>query len=121
VPLLIARSKQYSETLTPYVARIDAEMQADVLPLTGGLLVHAGFLYAVVRSTLYNSDPATFRVLARRRCRWHRCVGPATSRRTRARGPSTELCKPGWDTALDWARSQKALPPKEIAPPDAFR
>jgi len=62
VPLLIERSKRYAETLTPYVARIDARsMRAKTLPLTGGtsanytggLLVHAnGFLYAVGRSTL---------------------------------------------------------------------
>src|SRR5215208_1273652 len=74
VPLLIARSKRYAETLTPYVARIDARsMRAKTLPLTGGtsanytggLLVHAnGFLYAVVRSTLYKIDPATLGVVA---------------------------------------------------------
>jgi hypothetical protein len=74
VPLLIARSKRYAETLTPYVARIDARsMRAKILPLTGGtsanytggLLVHAnGFLYAVVRSTLYRIDPATLGVVA---------------------------------------------------------
>lgn len=71
---LVAKSKRYSESVTPYVARIDpATMKVDVLELregtsanyTGGLLVHAnGQLYAVAKSTLYKIDPATFTTVA---------------------------------------------------------
>ena len=73
-PLLAIRSKRYSETVTPYVARIDTKtMKVTQLPLTqgtsanytGGLLLHSnGFLYAVDRATLYKIDLSTFTVVA---------------------------------------------------------
>src|SRR5439155_16287827 len=72
IPLLVVQSKLYSETVTPYVARIDPEtMKVDVLDLTGGssvnyvggVLVHSnGFVYAVARSVLYKIDPSSFTV-----------------------------------------------------------
>lgn len=74
VPPLVPKSKRYSETVTPYVARIDpAAMSVEVIELTegtsanytGGLLVHEnGNLYAVSRSTLYKIDRGTFSMTA---------------------------------------------------------
>lgn len=74
VPPLVPKSKRYSETVTPYVARIDpAAMSIDVIELTegtsanytGGLLVHRnGNVYAVSRSTLYKIDQGTFSMTA---------------------------------------------------------
>lgn len=74
VPPLVPKSKRYSETVTPYVARIDpAAMSVEVIELTegtsanytGGLLVHEnGNLYAVSRSTLYKIDRGTFSLIA---------------------------------------------------------
>jgi hypothetical protein len=70
---MIPSSKEYSETVTPYLARIDAKtMEVDVLPLqggtsvnyVGGVLVHAnGFLYAVARSVLFKVDAASFTIV----------------------------------------------------------
>jgi len=72
-PLLVAQSKVYAASMTPYIARIDTRtMDADVLPLTkgvsanytGGALVHAnGSVYAVARSVLYKINPRTFRIV----------------------------------------------------------
>lgn len=77
IPALVAKSKAYSETMTPYLARIDTQtMTVKVLYLrrgtsvnyTGGLLVHAnGYLYAVARSVLYKIDPKTFSIAKSRR------------------------------------------------------
>ena len=73
IPLLVARSKVYSETVTPYVARINPQtMQVEILNLTGGttvnyvggILVHSnGYIYAVARSVLYKIDPTSFTVV----------------------------------------------------------
>ena len=77
IPLLAAKSRAYSKTMTPYVARIDTKtMKVDVLKLsggtsvnyTGGLLVDSnGYLYAVARSVLYKIDPSTFTILRSKR------------------------------------------------------
>lgn len=74
IPLLVARSKVYAASMTPYLARINTKtMHADVLSLpkgvsanyTGGALVHAnGSVYAVARSVLYKINPRTFRIVA---------------------------------------------------------
>lgn len=77
IPLLVAKSRAYSKTMTPYVARIDTKtMKVDVIKLrrgtsinyTGGLLVHSnGYLYAVARSVLYKIDPSTFAIVRSKR------------------------------------------------------
>lgn len=71
---LLARSLAYSETVTPYVAKIDpVTMSVKILNLTqkhgvnyiGGMLVDSnGYLYAVARAVLYKIDPETFSVVA---------------------------------------------------------
>jgi hypothetical protein len=77
IPLLVAKSRAYSKTLTPYVARVDTKtMKVDVLQLrrgtsvnyTGGLLVDAnGYLYAVARSVLYKIDSRTLTIVRSKR------------------------------------------------------
>lgn len=71
--LLMLKSKVYARSMTPYIARINTKtMKSRVLELkrgvsanyTGGALVHSnGSLYAVARSTLYNINPKTFRIV----------------------------------------------------------
>ena len=62
-PLLTIRSKKYSETVTPYVARIDTKtMKVTQLPLTQG--TSANYTYAVDRATLYKIDLSTFTIVA---------------------------------------------------------
>ncbi|MFM9136134.1 MAG: hypothetical protein ACKOT0_12025 [bacterium] len=73
-PLLVAQSKLYAASMTPYIARINTRtMEAEVLQLPGGdsvnyiggALIHAnGSVYAVARSVLYKINPRTFRVVA---------------------------------------------------------
>lgn len=77
IPRLTRKSKKYSQTLTPYVARINTKtMKVKVLYLrrgtsinyTGGLLLHSnGYLYAVARSVLYKIDPSSFTVVRSKR------------------------------------------------------
>jgi hypothetical protein len=77
IPLLTLKSKAYSQTVTPYVARINTRtMTVKVLQLrrgtsanyTGGLLVHSnGFIYAVARSVLYKIDPSTLKIVRSKR------------------------------------------------------
>lgn len=70
---LIADSLRYSQTVTPYVARIDPNTMAVTtlsfkrgmgVNYTGGLLVDSnGYLYADARSVLYKIDPKTFSIV----------------------------------------------------------
>lgn len=71
---LVALSKLYARSMTPYIARINTKtMRVSVLSLpkgtsanyTGGALVHAnGYLYTVARSVLYKIDPSSFKIVA---------------------------------------------------------
>ena len=71
---LLAESLEYSETVTPYIAKIDpATMAVTTLNLTqkhgvnyiGGLLIDSnGYIYAVARAVLYKIDPQTFSIVA---------------------------------------------------------
>ena len=73
IPVLVAESLRYSQTVTPYVARIDPKtMAVTTLSLTkavgvnytGGMLIDSnGYLYADARSVLYKIDPKTFTVV----------------------------------------------------------
>jgi hypothetical protein len=72
IPLLTLESKAYSQTVTPYVARINTDtMKIKVLQLrggtsanyTGGLLVHSnGYVYAIARSVLYKINSSSFTI-----------------------------------------------------------
>jgi len=74
---LLAESLAYSETVTPYVAKIDpTTLATTVLDLPqkrgvnyiGGMLVDSnGFLYAVARAVLYKIDPSSFTIVASQR------------------------------------------------------
>src|SRR5262249_58838388 len=67
IPLLVAKSRAYSKTMTPYVAGIETKtMKVDVINLrpgtpinyTAGRLWHSTtYLYAVARSVLYTLTP----------------------------------------------------------------
>ena len=73
LPAMLAVSKEVSDKVTPYLARIDpVTLQIDTLDLfggssinyIGGALVHAnGYLYAVARGVLFKIDPATFQIV----------------------------------------------------------
>lgn len=76
LPMLIAESLHYSETVTPYVARIDpSTMSVSTLKLKkvvgvnyiGGMLIDSnGYIYAVARGVLYKIDPHAFAIVASR-------------------------------------------------------
>jgi hypothetical protein len=73
IPALIAASKEASDNVTPYLARIDpATLQIETLDLSGGtavnyvggVLVHSnGYLYAVARGVLFKIDPTIFQIV----------------------------------------------------------
>jgi hypothetical protein len=80
LPLLIKRSKAYSATVTPYIARIDPRtMAVSLLHLTGGssinyiggmLIDSNGFIYADARSVLYKINPTTMSIVASTALPW---------------------------------------------------